>query len=121
MPSWPAFMPDQPVYKDISISGPIGAGLRTNMSKGPAKQRPLFTAAPRSAPLVAAPITQADFVLFEDWYESDLGMGALAFDMLHPITDAMKSWRFDLSQVPYTITPIGVDAYSLSLSLEIMP
>ena len=121
MATWPAFMPQQPVYSNINISGPIGSGIRTNMSAGPAKQRRRFTAAPRSAPLVAAPITQADFALFEDWFENDLDMGTLEFDMPHPVTDVMKSWRFDLSQTPYSITPVGLDAYSLSLTLEIMP
>ncbi len=121
MPSWPAFLPQQPVYKDINVSGPVGAAIRTNMDKGPAKQRLRTTVVPVASPIIVAPITQADFILFEDWFYNDLQMGSLEFQMPHPITDVMKSWRFDLSQTPYSITTIGDDAYSMNLSLEIMP
>ena len=120
MPNWPEFMP-APVDDDIAIGAPIGAVLRTSMDAGPAKQRPRFTAAPQPVTLVFKPISAANFTAFEAFYENDLSYGALDFHMQHPITDVTQRFRFVASQEPWRMTPIGKDAYRLSVNLERLP
>lgn len=120
MPSWPDYFP-QPVFDAISIGAPIGAVLRTEMDSGPAKQRQRFTAAPRPVALVFEPITALKLAMFEAFYETELGFGALEFDMPHPITDAVQRFRFVASDAPWDVAPIGKDAYRLNVALEMLP
>ena len=122
MPTWPATLPQEPVYNPISGSGPDGAAIRTQNSKGQAKQRPRFTAAPQGFALEFAPLTAAQLSIFETWYFVELKMGALSFDMPHPITDAISIWRFVAGGANYNFKPIGKDAFQLNLtSLELLP
>lgn len=120
MSDWPSFMPS-PSYDQISIGAPIGAVLRTEMDAGPAKQRKRFTAAPRPVLLVFAPLTVDAVVGFEAFFENDIAFGALAFRMVHPITDVVRKFRFIGSDEPWQIEPIGKNAYRLSVSLELLP
>lgn len=120
MPSWPDYLP-QPVFDAISIGAPVGAVLRTEMGSGPAKQRRRFTAAPHPVALVFEPITALNLAMFEAFYKTELGFGALEFEMPHPITDAVCRFRFVTSDTPWGVSPIGSDAYRLNVSLELLP
>jgi len=120
MPTWPAVLPD-PVYDQIRIGAPVNAVIRTQNSKGPANQRPRTTAAARPVSLVFEPVSQSALAVFDAFYESDLGYGALAFDMPHPITDEIRSFRFVQEGEPFGVVPVGVDAYQISASLELLP
>jgi hypothetical protein len=117
MPTWPAGMPD-PIKPDTKFSGPQGAVLRTSMSSGPAKTRPRFTAATRAFDLSFAPLSAALLATFEDFYEVDLAMGALEFDMAHPITGVTGSFRFTDA---YAGEDVGDDAYQIDVKLELLP
>ena len=120
MPTWPNFMPE-PKLAEITIGAPIGAVLRTDMDAGPAKQRRRFTAAPRAVSLSFEPVSGFYVTQFEAFFSNDLAMGALAFDMPHPITDLVNRFRFVAGDEPWQITPIGRDAYRITTSMELLP
>jgi len=120
MPTWPEFMP-APVYDRISIGAPVGAVLRSQMDAGPVKQRQRFTAAPRPVTLVFEPLSAVNLVAFEAFYEFELRSGALDFGMPHPVTDDARRFRFIASEDPWTVQPIGSDAYRLDANLELLP
>lgn len=117
---WPDFMPE-PVFADISISAPQGAVIRTQMDSGPAKQRPRFTAASRTVGLVFDGLTAVNLGAFEAFFEVTLAMGSLDFEMPHPINDVARRFRFIGDGDPYSIAPIGEDAYQVSCNLELLP
>lgn len=117
---WPDFMPE-PSFGDISVGAPHGAVIRTQMDSGPAKQRPRFTAAPRNVGLVFAGLSGVNVAAFEAFYEVTLSMGALDFEMPHPISDVTRRFRFISDGEPYSISPIGEDAYQVSCNLELLP
>jgi len=118
MPVWPSQMPS-PADDDLSLSGPRDAVIRTSMSVGPAKTRPRVTAAPRSVPLSFLPVSAATLAVFEDFVETDLSMGALAFDMDHPVTGATRQFRF--LDPEYSVEKVGTDAFQITVSLELLP
>jgi len=117
MPTWPAGMPD-PILPEIKFTGPQGAVLRTSMSSGPAKTRPRFTAATKVFELSFAPLSPALLTTFEDFYEADLAMGSLEFDMTHPITGVVRSFRF---METYEGEEVGGGAYQVNVKLELLP
>ena len=120
MVDWPSNMPD-PDWNAVQIGAPEGAIIRTEMSSGPAKQRPRFTAAPRPVALQFGNVTEAVIAEFESFFEVDLQMGALDFQMAHPISGLIKRFRFVGTDEPYAITPVGKNAFQLNVSLELMP
>ncbi len=120
MPTWPAFMPE-PLRESITLSGPKGAVLRTQMDAGPAKQRQRFTAAPKSLSLAYEPLNENDVILFEDFFEVNLQQGALEFDMPHPISEIVSKFRFADPDEPYRLSQIGKNAYRLTVSIELLP
>lgn len=120
MIEWPDFMP-APVYGDIVIGAPVGAVLRTDMDAGPAKQRQRFTAVPRPVTLSFEPVSAINLARFEVFYIGDLSWGAVSFYMAHPITDQRERFRFVASEEPWSVRPVGKDAYRLDVSLELMP
>jgi len=121
MLTWPIEMPKCVPIGGLAVSGPAGATIRTPMDAGPAKQRPRFTAAPRSMRITLPPISVSVFEIFENWFEGGLGMGSESFLMDHPITSAPATVRFDMSSGGYSVRMGGANAVVLSLSLEIMP
>lgn len=120
MPAWPNFMPE-PLFDSISEGAPIGGAIRTAMEVGPAKQRARSTAAVYPMTFSVEPLTGAEISAFRTFFKDDLAMGALAFDMDHPVTDAPSSFRFNLDEEPWNYSPIGKDAYRLNVVLEVMP
>ena len=120
MTDWPASLPP-PLYHEISIGAPLGVVLRTDMDFGPAKQRRRFTAAPRPVSLVFEPVTQEGVADFDQFFVEDIQSGTLAFEMLHPITDEPRMFRFIGGDEPWLITPVGVDAFRITTAMELLP
>ncbi len=119
MPTWPATLPQYPTLDTISLGSPQSAIVATPMSVGPGKRRPRSSAQiqPMRATYSGLDITMLN--AFETWFRVTLAQGSLAFDLIHPFTDATRSWRFSES-APYTLTPWG-HKYDLAVSLELMP
>ena len=118
MPVWPSQMPS-PADDDLSLSGPQNAVIRTSMSVGPAKTRPRVTAAPRAVNLTYLPVSAATLAVFEAFVETDLSMGALEFDMAHPVTGVTRQFR--LLDPEFSVEKVGEDAFKVSVSLELLP
>jgi hypothetical protein len=90
------------------------------MDAGPAKRRPRTTAAIEPFRMEFAPVSaiaRGDFLAF---FRNDLQRGALQFEMKHPFEGAQRNWRF-AARNPYGIRQIGLNAFSISISLELMP
>lgn len=120
MADWPDFLPS-PEYGSIVVGAPVGAVIRTDMDAGPAKQRKRFTAAPRPVTLSFQPVSSYQLAQFEAFYTTDLSWGAVAFNMLHPVSDVEERFRFMAAEEPWTVAPIGRDAYRLDVNLELLP
>lgn len=114
--SYPLDLPFFTARDGWSQSAP-DAMLRTEMSAGPAKQRRRFTAAPRRMPGRIAYLTADDLAVFEDFYATDLQMGALSFTATHPVTQVEEVFRFTGG---YTVEPRGV-GFTVTATLEILP
>jgi len=121
MPAWPATLPQQPVLNSPEVGAPVKAIIRSEMDTGPAKTRARVTAAVRPLSMIFFPLTDAQVVIFEEWHRSEIAMGALAFDISHPVTDAPIRARFATVDGQYTIRVRGRNANALSLRLEILP
>lgn len=125
MPAWPAYLP-APEKDSIELTGPRGAVIRTQSDTGPAATRPRFTAAPRGLSMSFAPVSATDIAAFEAYFVADLAMGALPFDMAHPVTGATVSLRFE-GDPGYSMKEIGKmpdggeDSFRLSVTLELLP
>ncbi len=66
-------------------------------------------------------MTETQISAFEAFYRFDLTMGALDFNMPHPIYETAGRFRIVQTGVPYSVTPIGKDAYSLTTTMELLP
>lgn len=120
IPVWPAFV-GAPVLDAIRIGAPVGAIVRTDMDAGPAKQRRRFTAAPRPVALAFEPLGARDLARFEAFVERDLAGGALAFEMVHPLTDLPGRFRLVAGDGAWSMAPIGRDAWRLDVEMELLP
>ena len=114
--AWPGTLP-----QDVFVEGYNerfgGTRLRTQMEKGPAKQRRRGTAAAK--PLrVGVPLTRAQVAIFESFYEDDLEGGTLDFTWLHPRKLTTVTFRF--VEDP-DVAPDSGQSWRASLALEIMP
>ena len=118
MSSWPLTLP-QDVPKDGYQESPPDLLLRTQVERGPEKVRRVGRAKPRPISM-ALRLTDAQVQILDDFYMQDLAAGALAFDWVHPRTQASCRYRF---KAPPTYTPAGNKSrfWTGSLQLEIMP
>ncbi len=108
-PTWPASLP-QRVAVDGYGEGPPDTTVRTRMDAGPAKVRRRFTAGVRPLSL------QIDL---DGFFGTTLLGGALAFDWVHPRTQAAVTLRFVR---PPAYRPLASDAaWQAVLQLEILP
>lgn len=121
MPAWPSTFPEFPILRSTRIGSPLNAIIRSEMSVGPAKTRQRVTAAVRPLSLNHGPFTEAQVDEFETWHRDDIGMGALAFTISHPIHDTTTTVRFASAESQYTIQEAGRDHYTISMNLEILP
>jgi len=89
---WPADLPQEVLFDGYDEQLP-NVMLRTTMDAGPAKVRRRFTAAIRTISFNIE-MTRAQVVLFETFFNDTLKGGSLAFDWVHPRTQAACTYRF---------------------------
>lgn len=117
MVDWPGTLPDL-VSKSDYEEGFVDVVLRSPMDTGKAKRRRRFTAATK--PLkVTVPLSGAELDIFIAFYEDDIDGGAVSFNYTHPRTGETVVVAF--VSVPQPATPFGVDRFSVTLDLEIIP
>ncbi|MBU3035930.1 hypothetical protein [Tritonibacter mobilis] len=90
---WPAnirFCPVGDSYDELQDD----ALLRTSMDAGPAKVRQRFTAIPESVRMTLPRMSLMQYAQFKTWHKVELMNGALPFQAQHPLTRAMRSFRF---------------------------
>lgn len=112
---WPSTIPDEPdqgsygeaVVSNLSSFSPdVGPPTvwRRSTIKGTKIQFTLF-------------MTPAELVLFREFFEDDLGDGALPFSWTNPVYGVAKRYMFD-PQTPPQWAPLGYGAaYRVSVSL----
>jgi hypothetical protein len=91
MPSWPATLPQQPLYGWSEKRQRNVAAFEPEV--GPPKLRRRSTAA-SAACSGAFLLTDAQRETFDDFFEADLADGALPFTWPDPRTGRMHSWIF---------------------------
>jgi len=79
MANFPASLP-APAIANYSLA-PDNAVMRTDMDKGPARQRRMFTAVPKKLELAWA-LKAEEMQTFVDFFENDVHHGADYFQML---------------------------------------
>lgn len=106
----------------MQISGPVGNMIRSQMDTGPAKQRRRSTVAVRSMSLAFSPLSEEQVNALNAFIETELAGGALAFDMPHPVTEAVGRFRIiGGADALWSQQPVGRDAYRISLTMELLP
>ncbi len=116
-PTWPASLP-QRVAVDGYGEGPPDTTVRSRMDAGPAKVRRRFTAGVRPLSL-QLDLDGAQVETLDGFFEATLLGGALAFDWVHPRTQAAATLRFVR---PPAYRPLASDAaWQAVLQLEILP
>ena len=91
----------------------------TNMSTGPTKVRRRNTKRINDLQCTIA-LSQAQLVIFETFFLSDLGLGSLSFNFPNPEKPTeMIEVRFNVTENSYTITPEGgTTFFTVSFTLE---
>ena len=116
MPTWPASLP-QDISSQNYKETPPNTIIRSTVEVGIAKQRSRTTGAAR--PISATLLLTLDQVeTLDDFYENDLGFGALSFDWKHPRTDVPSTFRF--TDTPSYPAASSV-TFRVTLPLEILP
>jgi hypothetical protein len=114
MPTWPATLPQfvleggyQETLEDLTVE--------SQMDTGPAKVRRRFTTSVRKFQ-ISIMCDEAQAAIFETFYTTTCGGGALSFDWVHPRTRVARTFRF--KKPPPTVTVSGGGAnvrYSFAL------
>ena len=116
---WPTTVPSKPLFDSYSETIP-DTRLRTSMGAGPAKMRPKSAAVP--VPIaVNLHLTSEELVDLEDFIGSTLIRGSLRFEFPHPRKGTTIEARVVGGDHLYTVTASGLDRWTVSMQLEIMP
>lgn len=117
--TWPTSLPQKPLRDGFSEVGGVNV-IRTPMDKGPARTRRLSRLV---KPIqVTFLMTKAQVVTLEDFVENTL-FGVRRFNFTHP----RKLTAIEVRIVPggegvfYTLSPLSVDFWQVSMSLEVLP
>lgn len=123
MPTWPATLPQ---------TGQLGmsdkrksAKVRSTVDVGPALVRRRYTVALRELNVPMA-MTNAQRIIFEEFYKTDLQEGALSFSFPDPLTGSSVTARFRSDDGPEFSAAVGGSndtdkRWNVSLDLEILP
>lgn len=113
MAMWPSNLPAL-VHADDYAETWIDGVRRTEMQVGPPKTRRIFTRMRRKVrrSFLANKVIYQDFW---DYLDNDLAGGAAAFSVEHPITKIVTTFKM---AEPPSVSPIGVDAFRITLVLE---
>lgn len=115
MATWPATLP-APAIDSLRESPPKNK-LRTQMDKGPAKQRRRTTANTRPLSFVLK-LTAAQVQILDDFFTGDTAYGVTEFNYTHPRTGDSVTAQF--VDEPQYNEQAGV-LYNVSVSLEVLP
>lgn len=123
MTDWPSTLPQFKLLGMTDQRGP--AKIRSSVDVGPAIVRRRYTAATRN---VDIPMTfsNAERVIFDTFYITDLEEGTISFVWTDPVTGDEVSFRFREDTGPAFTAVVGSDQASLqrwdvTLALEILP
>ncbi len=117
MPTWPASLP-QFSLREGYAEGFKSTVVRSPTDSGRTKRRQRFINGPESLD-VTMPLDNDQISTFKQFYEDDLGNGAISFTFPHPRlgTNVTVVFRDD----PKPLTTEGGVTYILSLKLDILP
>lgn len=118
MPTWPASLPQKPLYKSANAQ-PRPNVISFGTEVGPGKQRRRSTAR-TSALQCAFALTDVQRAAFQSFFENDLSDGALSFTWGDPVTGVWASWRFEPG-VPYQLEQLGATGWKLTVNLIRQP
>ena len=117
--TWPTSLPQVPLKSGFSEVGGVNV-IRTPMELGPAKTRRRSRIA---KPIqVSFLMTKAQIITLEDFVENTL-FGVRRFNFTQP----RKLVSVEVRIVPgaegvfYTLSPLGVDLWQVSMTLEVLP
>lgn len=116
MPSWPVTLPSRPIVPGYS-RGPAANVIRTEMDAGAPYQRRVTTGAPKPLRCTIV-VTDAQKAIFEDFYDTTLASGSLAFDWVQHESGAAVQYRF-VHPGPWTITPRNEAATSWRIDMQL--
>jgi hypothetical protein len=116
MTTWPDALPAYPLLDGFRETVP-NTVIRTDMEQGPAKVRLRTTAAAR-AMSVSYLMNKTQVTALETFYLATLQGGALAFDFVHPRSNAVVSCRF--TKPPEYATSNG-NFFKVAIELEVLP
>lgn len=127
MPSWPDTLPGMQAGLTDKAQ-PVG--FRTENDTGPASQRRRYTAKVRKLSVPFA-CNNAERVIFDAFFYTDLEGGVLSFDWVDPVTNQTATFRFIVTDPPEWKGVVGSDPMSVdrnetkrwetTLMLEILP
>lgn len=89
---WPAELPELAITQSYSENVP-SASYRTPMDSGPGKTRPRPDYPNRTIPFEQM-LTDAQLLVFEEFYFDELSNGALSFTEFSPRTGISTTYRF---------------------------
>ena len=116
---WPTTVPSKPLFDSYSESIP-DTRLRTSMGAGPMKMRPKSAAVP--VPIsVNLHRTSDELEDLEDFMDNTLIRGSLRFEFPHPRKGTTIEARVVGGDSLFTVAASGVDRWTVSMQLEIMP
>lgn len=119
MPDWPSTLPQSALLD--GASGSFGTyGLRTQTQTGPAKQRRVFTAAPRPR-RVSFEMTLAQLRRCETFWRDDTAGGVTLVTLFPDPIDGPTTVRFDPTKPPSWAPRDDPAAFQVSLDYEVMP
>ena len=117
--TWPSSLPHKAIRDGFSEVGGVNV-IRTPMDSGPAKTRRRSRLA---KPIqITFLMTKAQIVTLENFVENVL-FGVRRFNFTHPRTLAAVEVRIVPGNdgVFYTLSPLGVDFWNVSMTFEVLP
>ena len=117
--AWPAAVPKR-FASDMRFNAPQDTFIETPFDKGRPARRRNTLASPSAVSLRIPYMRKEHLALFEEWFATTLGGGALPFEMEHPLTGAIREWAFAAGN-PYEWGRVNNHTVSLSLSLVLYP
>ena len=119
--SWPVGVPSSFEASGFGYDADSGI-LRTDMDSGPPKVRRRFTSVSKNMKGTII-MTQAQFQLWEYWFEDVIAFGALSFVMPDPVHGSNMTVRIVAGKgsKPYSWTQSGATDVALSFTIEKLP
>lgn len=118
MAVWPVTLPQYPLLDGFSYQPP-NLLVASESDTGPPMVRRRTTAG-HAKVQASWMMTNAQFIIFRAFYETELAGGALPFDMPHPLDSVTCSAMFDPASVP-TYNAMGLDVWRVDSQLLILP